>query len=183
MGILEICFLDLPCHLCRADGVTESVIQKCWPLPRTPIFRQVIQGLKMLHNLPNQGQPVVSGRAKTIALKLKHIVSLLSPHGHLSFASLNFLKFFFNYSWFIMFCQFLLYNKVTLSYIYMHSFSHIILYHIPSQVTQYHSLNYIYSRISLLSHSKCHLWFWIWPGQWHIQANKPSDQLMIRRRN
>ena len=29
-----------------------------------------------------------------------------------------------------MFCQFLLYSKVTQSYIYIHSFSHIILHHV-----------------------------------------------------
>ena len=36
-----------------------------------------------------------------------------------------FLKNFY-YSWFTMFCQFLLYNKVTHLYIYVHSFPHII---------------------------------------------------------
>ena len=56
----------------------------------------------------------------------------------------------FNYSWFTMFCQFLLYNKGTQLYIYIdihiyiytHSFSHIILHYVPSQVTRYSSLYY-----------------------------------------
>ena len=41
-------------------------------------------------------------------------------------------------------CQFLLYSKVTQSYthIYMHSFSHVILHRIPSQVTRWSSLCY-----------------------------------------
>ena len=33
-----------------------------------------------------------------------------------------------------MFCQFLLYSKVTQLYMYMHSFFHNIIYHVPSQV-------------------------------------------------
>jgi len=53
-----------------------------------------------------------------------------------------------------MFCQFLLYSKVTqlhththtqiymCIYIYIHSFSHIILHHVPSQVARYSSLCY-----------------------------------------
>ena len=40
----------------------------------------------------------------------------------------------FYYSWFTMFCHFLLYSKVTQLYIHGHSFSHIILCHVPSQV-------------------------------------------------
>ena len=37
----------------------------------------------------------------------------------------------FYYDWFTVFCQFLLYSKVTQSYIYIF-FSHIILHHVPS---------------------------------------------------
>ena len=48
--------------------------------------------------------------------------------------------FFFYYSWFTVFCQFLLYSKMTQLYIYIHSFSHIFLHHIPSQVIRYSSL-------------------------------------------
>ena len=56
-----------------------------------------------------------------------------------------------------MFCQFLLYSKVTQAiyicvHIYIYSFSHIILCHVPSQVTGYSSL--CSSRISLPIHSK-----------------------------
>ena len=49
-----------------------------------------------------------------------------------------------------MFCQFLLYHKVTQFYIYiyiyiymyMYSFSHLIHYHVPSQVIEYSYLCY-----------------------------------------
>ena len=43
-----------------------------------------------------------------------------------------------------MFCQFLLYRKVTQSYIhmYMYSFSHIILHHVPSQAIDYSHVYY-----------------------------------------
>ena len=47
------------------------------------------------------------------------------------------LSFFFNSSWFTMFCQFLLYSKMTQPYIHIHSFSHIVLHHVLSQVTRY----------------------------------------------
>ena len=62
---------------------------------------------------------------------------------------------FFYYSWFTVFCQFLLYNKVTQSYIhicvciyihtyiYIYSFRYTILHHFPSQVTRYCSLCYV----------------------------------------
>lgn len=49
----------------------------------------------------------------------------------------------FYYNWFIMFCQFLPRSKVTQAYIYIHSFSHIIFYHVPSQMIGYSSLCYI----------------------------------------
>ena len=39
-----------------------------------------------------------------------------------------------------MFCQFLVYSKVT--HLYIHSFSHIFLHHVPSQVAGYSSLCY-----------------------------------------
>ena len=39
-----------------------------------------------------------------------------------------------------MLCQFLLYSKVTQSYIDIHSFSHNIFYHVLAQVTGYRSL-------------------------------------------
>ena len=53
-----------------------------------------------------------------------------------------FFKFVY-YSRFTMFCQFLLYSKVTQIYIYIHSFSHNIFPHVASQVTGYSSLCYI----------------------------------------
>ena len=42
-----------------------------------------------------------------------------------------------------MFCQFLLYSKMTQLYIYMHSFFHIFPHYVPSQVNGYSSLCYI----------------------------------------
>ena len=48
--------------------------------------------------------------------------------------------FLLKYIWFTMLCQFLLYSKVTSSYLYMHSLSHIIFHHVPSKETGYSSL-------------------------------------------
>ena len=52
--------------------------------------------------------------------------------------------YFFHYSRFTVFCQCLLYSKVTHSHthIYIHSFSHIILHQAPSLVTRYSSQCY-----------------------------------------
>ena len=49
---------------------------------------------------------------------------------------------FFNYSWFTVFCQFLLYSSVTQLYICIPFVSHIILDPVPSQVIGYSSLCY-----------------------------------------
>ena len=46
--------------------------------------------------------------------------------------SLNFYS-----GWFTLYCQFLMYSKVSQSYLYVHSFSHIILHHVTSQVIRY----------------------------------------------
>ena len=51
-------------------------------------------------------------------------------------------KNFFYYGWFAVFCQFLLYSKVTQPYIYIHSISHVIFHHVPLQVIGYSSLRY-----------------------------------------
>ena len=40
-----------------------------------------------------------------------------------------------------MLCQFLLYSKVTPSYVYIHFFSYIIFHHSPSQAAGYSSLS------------------------------------------
>ena len=45
--------------------------------------------------------------------------------------------FLLKYIWITVLCQFLLYSKATQSYIYIHSFSHIIFHHVPSQVIGY----------------------------------------------
>ena len=55
--------------------------------------------------------------------------------------------YFFHYSWFTLFCQFPTVQRSdtvthTRTYIYIHSFSHMFLYHLPSQVTRYSSLCY-----------------------------------------
>ena len=52
-----------------------------------------------------------------------------------------FLNYFY-YSRFTVLCQFLLYNKATQSYTYIHFFSYIIFHHGLSQETQYSSLCY-----------------------------------------
>ena len=49
-----------------------------------------------------------------------------------------------------MLCLFLLYSIVTSSHVHVHSFSHIIVHHVLSQVPGYSSLCYI-----LLTHYKC----------------------------
>ena len=71
-----------------------------------------------------------------------------------------FLKFFFlMYSWFTMLCQFLLYSKVTQSYIYTHAYTCIFFFwyclpscYITSDWTQFPVL---YNKTSFLIHSKC----------------------------
>ena len=62
--------------------------------------------------------------------------------------------YFFHYSWLTVFCQFLLYSKVTQSYIHICSFSYITLHHVPSQVTRYSSLCYT-AGSHCLSFPKC----------------------------
>ena len=53
-----------------------------------------------------------------------------------------FILFLLDYSWFTVLCQFLLNSIMTQSYIYRHSFSHIISHHVLSQVFVYSSLYY-----------------------------------------
>ena len=60
---------------------------------------------------------------------------------------------FFKYRWCTVSCQLLLYSKVTQLHIYVHSFSHIILHHVPSRDYIYFPV--LYSRMSLLIHSEC----------------------------
>ena len=53
----------------------------------------------------------------------------------------NFVNFndfyFFRYSWFTVFCQFsTVQQNDPVTHTYIHSFSHIILHHVPSQVTR-----------------------------------------------
>ena len=62
-----------------------------------------------------------------------------------------------------MFCQFLLYSKVTQLYIYMHSFSLIIFHYVPLQVATCSSLCYT-ARTSLLIHSKCNTLYLLSPN-------------------
>ena len=110
-----------------------------------------------------------------LALVPAHIQGLLSwPPAQCSFAlnmtssvlshdatvlTISFFFFFlvFYYSWLTMLCQFPLYSKVTQLYIYIFSFSHNIFCHVPSQVIGYNSPCMLYSRTSLLIHSKCNI--------------------------
>ena len=56
--------------------------------------------------------------------------SKLNPFGGLSYFSLLIFNIFLlKCSWFTMFCQLLLYSKVTQSYIYINSFFYIIFHH------------------------------------------------------
>ena len=52
------------------------------------------------------------------------------------------LVFSFKSSWFTMLCRFLLYSRVTQSYIYLHSFSHTIFHHVLPQEIGCRSLCY-----------------------------------------
>ena len=68
-----------------------------------------------------------------------------------------------------MFCQFsTLQQSNPGTHIYDHSFYHIILHHVPSQVTRYSSQCYLYSRISLLIHSKCNSLYLLTPDSQSI---------------
>ena len=75
--------------------------------------------------------------------------------GHILMASFYFILFFkmFCPSWFIIFCQFLLYHNVTQLYIYIHSF---LSYYLPSCSITSDWLEFpvLYSRTSLLIHPK-----------------------------
>ena len=64
--------------------------------------------------------------------------SLCSTADHIAYPF--FFKFY--YSWFILFCQFLMYRKGTQSYIYTHSLSHIIFHHVLSQMIGHSCLCY-----------------------------------------
>ena len=86
-----------------------------------------------------------------------------------------FLRFsFFYYSWFLMFCQFLLYSKVTQSYIYIHIY---ILFLTLSSVMFHHNWLDIqlYSRISLLIHSKYNSLHLLTPNSWSIPSPPPWE--------
>ena len=66
-------------------------------------------------------------------------------------------SFFLKYSWFIIFCQFLLYSKVTQSYIYIHSFFHTIFHHVLTQEIGHSSLcctvgPYCFSVLKVIAH-------------------------------
>ena len=57
------------------------------------------------------------------------------------------------YCFFTIFGQFLLDGRGTQLYIYIHSFSHVLLHRVPSQVVRFRSL--CYTAGSLLIHTKC----------------------------
>ena len=65
----------------------------------------------------------------------------VSPLGKLATGYTKYLYFLIFYcSWIIIFFQFLLYSKVTQSYICIHSFSHIIVHHVLTQEIRHSSL-------------------------------------------
>ena len=68
-----------------------------------------------------------------------------------------------------MLLQFLLYSKVTPSYINIHSFSHIIFHHVLAQET----IPVLYSRISLFIHSKCNSLHLLTPNSQSIPLPPP----------
>jgi len=70
---------------------------------------------------------------------------------------LFFKHFLLKYSWYTVFCQFLLYSVVTQSYVYIHSFSHITFYHVLSQEIGYSFLCYVVGSccLSILNVTVC----------------------------
>ena len=78
-----------------------------------------------------------------------------------------------------MFYEFLLYSKVTQLCMYMRSFFHIILHHVPSQVIRQH-FPVLHSRISLLIHSKILI---IYSQEFHIVGITIIPILQMRRQD
>ena len=79
-----------------------------------------------------------------------------------------------NYSWFMLFYQFLLYSKVTQLYIYTLSPSHIIFHHVPSQVIGHSSL--CYTADLIVYHSKCNNFHLLSPNSPSIPLLPPPPQ-------
>ena len=71
-----------------------------------------------------------------------------------------FINFLLKYSWFTVLYRFLLYSKVTQSYTYIHSLSYIPSRSIPRDRMYFPML---YSRTSLLIHSKCNSLYLLTP--------------------
>ena len=84
-------------------------------------------------NVPNQQRQL--SKQNVLGKKNCYLfVDMVSNrYSYFLFSKILYDFYFFHYSWFTIFSQFLLYSKVT------HSFSHIILHHVPSHVTRYSS--------------------------------------------
>ena len=107
------------------------------------------------------------------------LIAMMGFVGGLEFYFFKLCIFFkiFYYSLFTMFYQ--LYSKVTQLYIYVHthSFSHIILHHVPSQVTRYSSLCYTAGSHCLsTSNARVCIYYWL-----HVfRFCRPTDHLVAR---
>jgi len=79
------------------------------------------------------------------------------------------------YSWFTVWCQFLLYSKVTQSYVYLYIFFSCYL---PSCSTPWDRIlsSLLYSRTSLLIHSKCNSLYLLTPASQSIPLFPPPPQ-------
>ena len=89
-----------------------------------------------------------------------------------------YLKTFFKYSWFKMLCRFLLYSKVTQSYIHKHSLSDTIFHHGLSQETGYSFLCCTIGSdcLSILNVIVC---IWLTPNSPSIPLCLPSWQTQV----
>ena len=110
-------------------------------LPRMPShvlwdYKHLEVGVKSIH-LHKSATPI--SLSKSQFWSHAYSVALISIFHIFCFIYLTFLL---KYCWLIMFCQFLLYSKVSQSHICIHSFSHIIFHHVLSKVMGYSSLFY-----------------------------------------
>ena len=88
-----------------------------------------------------------------------------------------FIFFLFFFKDFYYFLLYLIYNVLSFSAVWqsdpvIYIFFHIILHHVPSQVIRYSPL--LYSRISLLIHSKCNSLHLLTPNSQSILLPPPS---------
>ena len=109
----------------EACGPLGQLLSFLGALPHVHVIKLLFDFLTLIVNLiVRPGRRTWEGRKKKFFL----------PQQHSSYWLIDFYDFyFFHYSRFTVFCQFLLYSKVTQSYLCMHMlhfFSHIILHHV-----------------------------------------------------